>query len=249
MQKIVTLEGLKSFKEKLDGLFVRRELKTGSGTEYKTLSDNNLTDAMVEKIENAGQSSFSGAYADLSGKPTIGGKALVAGDNAPSALGLETPSGAQAKADAAKSGAISTVDSRGYQTASQVESAVAAKGYDTVSSVNSKVQAAKTELKASIDSAVASTYRPKGSAAFSALPALTAAKAGDVYNVSDAFTTTADFVEGAGKKHPAGTNVACVMSGSAKKWDVMAGFVDLSPYAKTADFQAVSTSEIDAMFA
>lgn len=107
----------------------------------------------------------------------------------------------------------------------------------------------KTELKASIDSAVASTYRPKGSAAFSALPALTAAKAGDVYNVSDAFTTTADFVEGAGKKHPAGTNVACVMSGSAKKWDVMAGFVDLSPYAKTADFQAVSTSEIDAMFA
>ena len=70
-----------------------------------------------------------------------------------------------------------------------------------------------------------------------------------MYNVSDAFTTTADFVEGAGKKHPAGTNVACVMSGSAKKWDVMAGFVDLSPYAKTADFQAVSTSEIDAMFA
>ena len=120
---------------------------------------------------------------------------------------------------------------------------MAAKGYDTVSSVNSKVQAAKTELKAAVDSAVSSVYRPKGSVAFSALPALTAAKAGDVYNVEGAFTTTADFVEGAGKKHPAGTNVACVMSGSAKKWDVMAGFVDLSPYAKTADFQAVSTSE------
>lgn len=36
-------------KDFLQQTYQQRELKTGSSTEYKVLSDNNLTDALVEK--------------------------------------------------------------------------------------------------------------------------------------------------------------------------------------------------------
>lgn len=55
---------------------------------------------------------------------------------------------------------------------------------------------------------------------------------GNVYNVTDAFTTTANFVEGAGNKYPKGTNVVVVKVGDAYKYDVLAGFVDLSGYVE-----------------
>ena len=66
--------------------------------------------------------------------------------------------------------------------------------------------------------------------AFAALPTLAAAIEGNVYNISDEFTTTDDFVEAAGTKYPAGTNIVCIKVGEAYKWDVLAGFVDLSAY-------------------
>lgn len=50
-----------------------------------------------------------------------------------------------------------------------------------------------------------------------------------MYNVADAFTTTAAFVEGAGHSYGAGTNVVCVDAGSGSyKWDVLAGIIDLT---------------------
>lgn len=50
---------------------VDKEHKTGSSTEYKVLSDNNLTDELVTKINNAGDSSFTGNYEDLKNKPDL----------------------------------------------------------------------------------------------------------------------------------------------------------------------------------
>lgn len=50
---------------------VDKELKTGSTSAYKVLSDNNLTDELLNKINNAGDSSFSGNYEDLNNKPII----------------------------------------------------------------------------------------------------------------------------------------------------------------------------------
>ena len=48
----------------------------------------------------------------------------------------------------------------------------------------------------------------RGSITFANIPGtLTRAMAGYVYNISDAFTTDARFVEGAGKSYPAGTDV------------------------------------------
>lgn len=62
--------------------------------------------------------------------------------------------------------------------------------------------------------ALNSAYVPRGNSTFSNLPTvLTKAMSGYVYNVTDEFTTTALFVEGAGKVCPAGTNVAVVNVG------------------------------------
>lgn len=55
----------------LKGKFTQKEHKTGSETEYKVLSDNNLTDELVTKINNAGDSTFTGNYEDLTNKPDL----------------------------------------------------------------------------------------------------------------------------------------------------------------------------------
>ncbi len=66
----------------------------------------------------------------------------------------------------------------------------------------------------------AGTLRPKGTIVFANLPAAADAKEGDMYNISDQFTTTASFKEGAGNIVPAGSNVYRTDDGF---WDVLAG--------------------------
>lgn len=53
------------------------------------LSHNDLTDELVQKINDAGDSSFTGAYADLTGKPSINGHELASGDNTLATLGIQ----------------------------------------------------------------------------------------------------------------------------------------------------------------
>ena len=67
-------------------------------------------------------------------------------------------------------------------------------------------------LKDYVYSQVASTYKPSGSIFFSELPELSDSILGNVYNIKDDFTTTADFYEGAGHEYPAGTNVSIVQA-------------------------------------
>lgn len=62
--------------------------------------------------------------------------------------------------------------------------------------------------------------QPHGTVAFADLPALLDVNAGWMYNISDEFTTTADFKEGAGNAVPAGANIYKTSDG---KWDVLAG--------------------------
>ena len=101
-----------------------------------------------------------------------------------------------------------------------------------------------TSIKSYIDSKVASVagaaYRPKGSVTFAALSALTSASVGDVYNITDSFTLN-------GKNYAAGSNVACLKAFSAKVtpdetyWDVLGGFIDLSPYAKSTELETAKS--------
>ena len=91
----------------------------------------------------------------------------------------------------------------------------------------------KQQTDDKISAAISSVYKPAGSTTFAALPAPAANVLGNVYNVTDAFTTTDQFVEGVGKSYPAGTNVAVVLVGEDYKYDVLSGMVDLSNYSTT----------------
>ena len=90
------------------------------------------------------------------------------------------------------------------------------------------------QVTAAINAKIASVYKPGGSVAFESLPALVAANEGFVYNITENFTTTDDFIEGAGKKYKAGADVGIVNAGTAEspvyKYNVFANFVDLSAY-------------------
>lgn len=107
----------------------------------------------------------------------------------------------------------------------------------------------ESQVTSAINAKVSSVYKPGGSIAFASLPELSASVLGMVYNVTDAFTTTADFVDGSGKKYPAGTNVVVVDAGSGSyKFDVLAGFVDLSGYATTSTMNsAIATAKSEAI--
>ena len=118
--------------------------------------------------------------------------------------------------------------------------------------VSGKANSADVYTKTEIDNKLSSTFKPGGSVAFQNLPSLSAANLGKILNVTDSFTTTADFVEGAGKTYPAGTNVAIVDVGTAGspsyKYDIQGSFFDLSGYAEDSDFGLATTGEIDALF-
>lgn len=83
-------------------------------------------------------------------------------------------------------------------------------------------------------SALGSVYRIKGSKTnISEVLALTDAKVGDVWNVTNAFTF-------GGKPYPANTNVVCIAEWSTSttpqnNWDPLGGTVDLSTYVPKSD--------------
>lgn len=83
-------------------------------------------------------------------------------------------------------------------------------------------------------SALGSVYRIKGSKTnISEVLALTDAKVGDVWNVTNAFTL-------GGKPYPANTNVVCITATSSSdhdggNWDPLGGTVDLSTYVPKSD--------------
>lgn len=92
-------------------------------------------------------------------------------------------------------------------------------------------------------SALGSVYRIKGSKTnISEVLALTDAKVGDTWNVTNAFTF-------GGKPYPANTNVVCITATSTSdhdenNWDPLGGTVDLSTYVPKSDIvDNLSTSD------
>ena len=75
-----------------------------------------------------------------------------------------------------------------------------------------RLQADIANLGEAIDNKISSVYKVKGSLPFASLTSALLVKAneGNVYNITDAFTSTADFVKGAGKKYSASSNVVVV---------------------------------------
>lgn len=71
-----------------------------------------------------------------------------------------------------------------------------------------------------ISESLSGALRPIGTITFANLPTLESALEGDMYNISDDFTTNENFKEGSGNVIPAGANVYKTSDGY---WDILAG--------------------------
>ncbi len=104
-----------------------------------------------------------------------------------------------------------------------------------------------TSVEEQINTKIASAYKASGSVAdVASLPAASATTLGNVYNMTADFTTTDAFIDGAGKKFTAGTNVAVVeIPGDPVTYgyDVLSGLVDLTAYSTTEQMNtAINTA-------
>ena len=133
------------------------------------------------------------------------------------------------------------------QTDEYVDNAISVKA-------NSADVYAKSETysKTEVDGKLSSVYKPAGNIEFADLPQPSATNLGFVYSMLDAFTTDDRFVASEPTEYPIGTNVVVVAvnnegSGITYLYDVLAGFVDLSPYMKKADMVAITNEAIDAI--
>lgn len=127
VKKYVVLDNLREFKAKADELYVKRELKTDSEDEYKVLSDNNLTDELLAKVEAVTKSGFDGTYGSLTGKPAIDGTELSSASTA-AGLGLAKKADIPGIATAEAAGIVKpdgttiTVDESGIIKVSELDS-------------------------------------------------------------------------------------------------------------------------------
>lgn len=121
--------------------------------------------------------------------------------------------------------------------------AVSAAATDATTKANSALASAKSYADQKV-SALGSVYTTKGSCTAAQLKALTSAKAGDVWNITDAISID-------GKAYPAGVNVVCVTAFSAaidpattKNWDALQGLQDLTSYAKKSEIEDVAVANV-----
>lgn len=122
--------------------------------------------------------------------------------------------------------------------------AVSAAATDATTKANSALASAKSYADQKV-SALGSVYTTKGSCTAAQLKALTSAKAGDVWNITDAITID-------GKAYPAGVNVVCITAFSAaidpaatKNWDALQGLQDLTSYAKWSQVEEAAISDVE----
>lgn len=106
---------------------------------------------------------------------------------------------------------------------------VATNLWNALEEIKAAYESSDAQLNEKIATAISTTYKPAGTIDFASLPELNAGNEGKVYNISDTFVTNSNFVEGEGQTYPAGTNIVCIeIEEGTFKWDVLAGFIDLS---------------------
>lgn len=137
---------------------------------------------------------------------------------------------AKTYANNASTSATSASTSAGEASKSKTSASASASQAKT-SETNAKTSAsnsAKSESEAQkyaeqakeISESLSGALRPLGTISFAGLPTTAEATSGDMYNIADQFTTTADFKEGSGNVIPAGSNVYLTVD---RYWDVLAG--------------------------
>ena len=147
-----------------------------------------------------------------------GGKKILIAGNIPSDILDEMNTSKQAAQEAASAAEASA---QGAKTDSDLSRSYAIGTDGEVRPDDGNDNAKKYyEQAKTISESFAGTLRPKGTIAFSELPSISTAEPGDMYNISDDFTTTSDFMEGAGLEIPLGSNI---YKTDSEKWDVLAG--------------------------
>lgn len=138
--------------------------------------------------------------------------------------------------------AATLTSAKSYADTKKTE-AVSAAATDATTKANSALASAKSYADQKV-SALGSVYTTKGSCTAAQLKALTSAKAGDVWNITDAVTID-------GKAYPAGVNVVCVTAFSAaidpaatKNWDALQGLQDLTSYAKKSEIEDTAVANV-----
>lgn len=193
--------------------------------------DGEDTDNSKYYSEQASKSSTASANS----ASTASTKASEAASSASSASASATKS-ATSESNASKSASsAATSESTASTKASEAAQSATAAG-NSASTATSKAVAASTsasnaatseanakkyyEQAKAISESFSGALRPMGTVSFANLPSVGSASAGDMYNISDEFVTTSDFVEGSGITEPAGSNVYKTGAG---KWDVLSG--------------------------
>lgn len=251
-KKYLDNDGLLYVKQKIAAQFVAKE--TGKG-----LSSNDYTNTDKSKLTNI----EANAEVNIIENITVNGVAATISEKTAS---VTIPTGENVIESISVNGTAQTISNKnvditvptnnnqltngaGYITGINSSDVTTALGYTPYSSANPNGYQTANDVETAIDNKIGSTYKAKGSVAFASLPSLSSTNEGNVYNVTDAFTTTSDFVEGAGNNYPAGTNVVIVnTTGSTYKYDVLSGFVDLSSYVLASELIAITNAEIDTIF-
>ena len=139
---------------------------------------------------------------------------------------------AQEQATAAQTAATSAANSYTDGQIAQAKTDLIGTGDATSTTIKGAVAESKAYADTQIAAKIGSVYKPAGSVAFEDLPTPAANILGNVYNVTNAFTTDAEFVTGEQSiQYPAGTNVVVVEVDSDYYYDALTGIVDLSSYA------------------
>lgn len=174
-----------------------------------TASANSASTASTKASEAASSASSASASATKSATSESN-----ANKSASSAATSESTAGT--KASEAATSATSAANSASTATSKAASASTSASNAAT-SEANAKKYYEQTKA---ISESFSGALRPMGTVTFANLPAVSSASAGDMYNISDEFVTTSDFVEGAGITEPAGSNVYKTVAG---KWDILAG--------------------------
>lgn len=203
-----------------------------------TQTEENLADAVAKKHEHANK-----AELDLiaSGdKAKWDAAEAKAHEHANKAELDKIVEGDKAKWDAAQANAEATAAAALSAAKTELEGKIS-------SGDSTTLQSAKDYADEKIAAQISSAYKAAGTVAFADLPAASAATEGYVYNISDNFTTTDDFIEGAGKKYMAGTNVVVVeVSEGNFSYDVLA--MSFDGFVQEANISEYTAEEVDTLW-
>lgn len=193
--------------------------------------DGEDTDNSKYYSEQASKSATASANSASAASTKAGEAASSASSASASATKSATSESNASKSASSAATSMSTANTKASEAAQSATSAV-----NSASTATSKASAASTsasnaatseanakkyyEQAKAISESFSGALRPMGTVTFANLPSVGSASAGDMYNISDEFVTTSDFVEGSGITEPAGSNVYKTEAG---KWDVLAG--------------------------